>query len=131
MFSLADLPDLLRTAAIIAVVAVWLWSYPPWRKRAPGIPYLPNAHDEIDLLWAGMDEIATRCNQTKLRRVHLLWAILSTPGAQLDEVLRQLPLDRLQARVRVATFISGFPKQGLWQLYARDTWVSQELEQTL
>jgi ATP-dependent Clp protease ATP-binding subunit ClpA len=131
MFSLDNLPDLLRTTAVIALVAFLLLRYPPWRKPAPGIPNPPTASAELRLVWTGLAEVARRCRQTRLRREHLLWAILSTPGAQLDEVLRQLPLDRLLARARVATVISGFPRQFLGRFYYQRPWLSQELQQTL
>ena len=131
MFSLANLLDLLRIAAIIAVVVVWLWRYSPWRRRGPSQPDSPIDSDEVSLVWTGMEEVADRYHQTRLRREHLLWAILSTPGAQLDEVLGRLPLDRLLPRARVATVISGFPSQFLGRIYHPRLWLSPELRQSL
>ena len=131
MFRLANLNDLLRLAAILAVVAVWLWRYPPWRRRAPAAPSTPSAGEEVGLVWRQVEEIADRYYQTQLRREHLLWAILTAPGAQLDELLRQLPLDRLPARARVAAVISGFPEQFLGRIYHQRLWLDQPLQQTL
>jgi len=62
---------------------------------------------------------------------HLLWALLTAPGAKLDPLLRQLPLDRLAARVRVAAVISGFPGQFLGRFYHQRLWLDQDLRQTL
>jgi ATP-dependent Clp protease ATP-binding subunit ClpA len=131
MFSLTQLSDLLRIAAVIALAAVWLWRYSPWRKRRSDKPDPPAFSAEVELVTAGVVGVANLYQQTRLRREHLLWAILSTPGEQLDGVLGRLPLDRLQARARVATIISGFPKQFMGRVYHRRLWLSRELQQTL
>src|SRR5262245_53131290 len=88
MFSLRNLNDLLRIVAVIAVAAVWLWRYSPWRGRGADKPDPPLFSAEAELLAAGVVEVANRYQQTRLRREHLLWAILSAPGEQLDAVLR-------------------------------------------
>lgn len=130
MFTLPSLYDLFRDAVIIGILIYWLRRYLPPGRPASSQSAAPDTGDEADLIWVGAEEIAEHYNQIKLRRDHLVWAILSTPGAELDELLRQFPVDRLQARVQVAAVISGFPKQFLWRVYHRRLWLSPELRQT-